>query len=253
MKKLIFVFLLLCTVSFGSSVGVVEKLGNYVPLDLKFLDENGKEVTLKSLMDGKVTLLTLNYFECPGICTPQLNELAKVLNKLDLKENYEYKVITVSFAEDEKPSLAKAKKKNMIASIGRKFDPDAWRFVIGENNSSKKLMDAVGFRVKKVKREDGGVGYVHEAAIIILSPDGKITRYLRGINQLPKDIELAVYEARFGKVSERIPKESPFCYTKTPEGDKIVAKVKEFWFFFMLIVLSALFIYLRRISNNKKN
>ena len=108
-KLLIFVFL---TLSLGANtLGVNEKLGNMIPLDLTFINEKGKSVTLKSLMDGKPTMISLNYFRCAGICTPQLNDMAKMLTRLDLAENLDYKVLTIGFAEDEGYELAAAKRK----------------------------------------------------------------------------------------------------------------------------------------------
>jgi len=226
-------------------LGVQEKLGTTVPLDLTFINEESKPVTLKELMDGKPTLLTLNYFKCAGICTPQLNELANMLSKVHLSENTDYKVVTVDFAEDEAVSLAKKKKENLLKSMRRGYVQDAWHLVIGENNSSGKLADAVGFKYRKVIDEQGKTtGYLHGATIIVLSPTGKITRYLKGVQQLPADVTLAIKEAAQGKISTTIPKDSPFCFTERPLADILVNKVTKSWMVFMLLVVIGLFIYL---------
>jgi protein SCO1/2 len=228
-------------------LGVQENLGTIVPLELSFTNEQSKSVTLKELMNGKPTLLTLNYFECAGICTPQLTEMAKMLGRLHLAENIDYKVITVDFAEDETVKLANAKKKTMLNSMGRAYVPDAWRFVIGENNSSGKLAEAVGFKYKKVTNKQGQVtGYLHGATIIVLSPTGKITRYLKGVEQLPADVVMSLQEALQEKVSKSIPKDSPFCFTERPSADILVNKITKSWMIFMLMVVIGLFIYLLR-------
>jgi protein SCO1/2 len=228
-------------------LGVQEKLGTTVPLDLTFTNEQSKSVTLKELMNGKPTLLTLNYFECAGICTPQLNELAKMLSRVHLSENTDYKVITVDFAENETVSLAKKKKENLLKSMRRGYVQDAWHLVIGENNSSGKLAEAVGFKYKKVTNAQGKVtGYLHGATIIVLSPSGKITRYLKGVQQLPADVTMALKEAAQGTVSKSIPKDSPFCFTERPAADMLVNKVTKSWMIFMLLVVVGLFIYLLR-------
>jgi len=242
-------FFLLLVVLFNflqaDDLGVNEKLGTHVPLELTFTNEQSKSVTLKELMDSKPTLLTLNYFKCAGICTPQLTEMARTLSRLHLAENIDYKVVTVDFAEDETIKLANAKKATMIKSMERAYVPDAWHFVIGENNSSGQLAQAVGFKYKKVFNKNGRtMGYLHGATIIVLSPTGKIVRYLKGVEQLPSDVEMAIREAAEEKVSTSIPKDSPFCFTEKPTGDLLVNKVTKGWMVFMLLVVIGLLIYL---------
>jgi len=223
MKKYLFLLLFTLPLFSDKGMGIEQKLGNMVPLDLTFINEQSKEVTLRELMDGKPTLLTLNYYRCAGICSPQLNELASSLSRVHLAENTDYKVITVGFAEDENISLAVAKKKNILKSMNRSYVQDAWHFVLGENNSSGKLAQSVGFGYKAVKMKSGETGYIHGASVILLSPEGKITGYLEGINQLPADITMAINEAAKGEVRKSIPRNnSPYCFTKTPEADKIM-------------------------------
>lgn len=204
-------------------IGVHEKLGKMVSLDLAFLNEQGESVTLRKMMDGKPTILTLNYFRCAGICTTQLNDLANVVSQLDLIENKDYKIVTVSFAEDEPYQLAATKKKNIMASITRVYANNAWNFVIGENNSSGILADAVGFGYeKKVFPKTGLTEYVHPGAAIILSPKGKVTRYLNGVDQLPFDMKMALIEAADGKVGPTIAKTLLFCFAYDAENKKYV-------------------------------
>jgi len=251
MKKYLLLIAFLFNFSHAEQLGVQEKLGTTIPLNLTFTNEQSKSVTLKELMNNKPTLLTLNYFKCAGICTPQLTEMAKMLSRLHLAENIDYKVVTVDFAEDETVKLAKMKKKTMINSMERPYVADAWHFVIGENNSSGKLAEAVGFKYKKVVNKEGKTtGYLHGATIIVLSPTGKIVRYLRGVQQLPTDIAMAVKEAAQEKVSTSIPKDSPFCFTKRPTADMLVNKVTKSWMVFMLLVVVGLFLYLLRKKKN---
>ena len=223
MTKFIVVLLLLITFLDAKSLGMHEKLGAMVPLDLTFLNEDGKNVTLRKLMNGKPTILTLNYYRCAGICTVQLNDLASVVSQLDLAENTDYKIVTVSFAEEEPYQLAAKKRKKIMASITRPFVEDAWHFVIGENNSSSKLADLVGYGFeKKVFKKTGLTEYVHPAATIILSPEGKITRYLDGIGELPFDVKMALIEAADGKVGPTIAKTLLFSFVYDAEKKKYV-------------------------------
>lgn len=251
MKKFIFLLLLALNLLRAEQLGVNEKLGTMVPLDLTFLDEKSERVTLKELMNGKPTILTLNYFRCAGICTPQLEDLAKMLGRLDLAENRDYKVLTVSFAEDETPELAAAKRKNHLASIRREFVPDAWHFVIGENNSSGVLADKVGFSYEKTVSPAGKVDYIHAAALIILSPEGKITRYLNGIEQLPFDVKMALVESSEGKVGPTIAKTLLYCFSYDPKGKKYVFMWEKVVGVIMLAIVFGFFLYLVKLGRKE--
>ncbi len=244
MKKLLIALSLIISISNAGTLGIQEKLGDTIPLDLKFLDEKGQSVTLKKLMGGKPTILTLNYFRCAGICTPQLNGLAKMLSRLDLAENRDYKVLTVSFAEDEPFELAAAKRKNMLNTITREYVNDAWRFVIGENNSSHVLSQKVGFVFEKTVTKQGKVDYIHGAALIIISPEGKITRYLNGVDQLPFDVKMALTEASTGTVGPTVAKMVEYCFSYDPKGRTYIFMWEKLVAVFMTLLMIGFFIYL---------
>jgi len=243
MKKILILVFLTLTIQ-ANQLGINEKLGNMIPLDLTFINEKGKSVTLKSLMDGKPTIISLNYFRCAGICTPQLNDMAKMLTRLDLAENLDYKVLTIGFAEDEGYELAAAKRKTMLHSIQRQFVQDAWHFVIGENNSSGILADLVGFTYSKTVSDLGVVDYVHPGALIMLSPEGKVTRYLNGIEQLPFDVKMALMEAGEGKVGPTIAKNLLFCFAYDPKGKNYVFKWEKITGILMTLIMLSFFVYL---------
>ena len=250
MKKLL--ILVLSTLSIhADTLGITEKLGNMVPLDLTFINEEGKSVTLKKLMDGKPTMISLNYFRCAGICTPQLNDMAKMLTRLDLAENIDYKVLTIGFAEDEGYELAAAKRKTMLHAIQRDFVQDAWHFVIGENNSSGILADLVGFSYSKTVSEAGVVDYVHAGVLIMLSPEGKVTRYLNGIEQLPFDVKMALMEAGEGKVGPTIAKNLLYCFAYDPKAKKYIFMWEKVAATVMLAIMLGFFIYLVKTSRRE--
>ena len=251
MKKILAILALLMTLSHAQYLGINEKLGDTVPLDLTFLNEQGESVTLKKLMDGKPTILTLNYFRCAGICTPQLNDLAKMLGRLDLAENRDYKVLTVSFAEDETPELAKSKRKNQLNSISRDYVADAWHFVIGENNSSHVLADKVGFTFEKTVSKLGKVDYIHAAALIIISPEGKITRYLNGIEQLPFDAKMALVESSNGTVGPTIAKTLLYCFAYDPEAKTYIFVWEKIAATVMLVIVFGFFIFLLKMGRKE--
>ena len=251
MKKYLLIVTLLVTFLNANTIGINEKLGAMVPMDLKFINEKGKTETLKELTQGKVTLLTMNYFKCSGLCTPQLNQLADMVGRLELAENTDYKVLTVDFDESETSDLAAAKRKTMLDSINRAYVRDAWHFVIGENNSSGILANTVGFSFKKQVSKTGKVDFMHAAALIVLSPEGKVTRYLYGINQLVADVQMAIEEAKKGKVEPAVTKEVPYCFSQQQKvekdfyfGEKIAAVI-------MLILVFSLFFYLVKIGRKE--
>lgn len=253
MKKLLMFLMLLVTVHAATQLGINEKLGTMVPLDLTFINEKGERVTLKKLMDGKPTMISLNYFRCAGICTPQLNDMAKMLGRLDLAENIDYKVLTIGFAEDEGYELAAAKRKTMLSTIQRDYVQDAWHFVIGENNSSAIIADKVGFTYEKSVSPAGVVDYIHPAALIMLSPEGKVTRYLNGIEQLPFDVKMALMEAGQGKIGPTIAKNLLYCFAYDPKAKTYIFKWEKIAGAVMTLIMLAFFIYLVRTSRREED
>lgn len=256
MKKLLLCLLLVVTVH-AEQLGINEKLGTMVPLDLTFINEKGEQVTLKKLMDGKPTMISLNYYRCSGICGPQLADMAKMLTKLDLAENTDYKVLTISFAEDETPELAAQKRKAYLQSIQREFVQDAWHFVLSDNNSSGILAEKVGFTYKKEVSAAGTVDYVHPSSLIMLSPEGKVTRYLNGIEQLPFDVKMALMEAGEGKIGPTIAKKLLFCFAYDPKGKTYIFKWEKIAGVVMTLLMLSFLVYLimtsRREDDNHQN
>jgi protein SCO1 len=200
----------------AEEVGIDEKLGATIPLDLVLNGEDGKPATLRQLID-KPTILTLNYFRCAGICTPQLNGVAEVLNRTEAVPGKDFQVLTVSFDERDEPEVAAQKRTNYLGEITRPFPPTAWRFLTGPGSTTKALADAVGFKFKRVNDD-----FVHAAAIIFISPKGQITRYMYGTTYLPADLQMAAQEAARGQAQPTINKFLKFCFSFDPDGRKYV-------------------------------
>ena len=197
-------------------VGVDEKLGRSVPVELLLNDEDGKPVALKSLL-GKPTILTLVYYECPGICTPLLNNLTDTLDRLDLTPGQDYKVVTISFDPRDTATVAAKKRANYIKQFHKPFPPEAWRFLTGDQAAIDQITDAVGFRYKKV-----GDDFNHPGVVMVLSPDGRMMRYLQGVQFLPFDIKMAVIEASKGKPMPTVNRVLAFCFSYDPDGRRYV-------------------------------
>jgi protein SCO1 len=193
-------------------IGIEEKLGQTMPLDQELYDETGHLVTLKSLVN-KPTIFTFVYFRCPGICTPLLNELTKVIDKTDLELGKDYQVITISFDHRETPDIAAGKKDNYLNLLKKQVDTTGWRFLTADSMTIQRVTSGAGFYFTQ-----SGNDFVHAGALIVVSPEGKITRYINGIQYLPFDVKMAVYEASTGKVGPTIAKILTFCYSYNPEG-----------------------------------
>ena len=195
-----------------AKVGIDEKLGQTIPLNLAFVDEEGKPLPLRALVT-KPTLLLLVYYECPSICNPLMNSLVQTLNRTDLDPGREYQVITVSFDETETYTLAAKKKESYLKSFQRPFPKEAWRFLTGNKAAIDTLTDAVGFRFQRTGNE-----FNHAGGITVLAPDGKIIRYLHGITFMPFDIKMSLIEASKGKTMPPLNRVLAFCYSYDPEG-----------------------------------
>ncbi|MBM4346520.1 MAG: SCO family protein, partial [Deltaproteobacteria bacterium] len=197
-------------------IGIDEKLGQVIPLDLTFRDETDHPVPLKKLI-GHPTILALVYYSCPDVCSFLLHNLAGTLTQLLAEPGKEYGVVAVSFDETEKPELAREKKKLYLSMIEKPFPEDAWSFLTGDQENIQKLADSVGFRFKRE-----GKAFQHPVALIVLSPNGKITRYLYGMEFLPFDLKMAILEASEGRVGPTISKVLRFCFSYDPKGRKYV-------------------------------
>ena len=200
-------------------VGIDEQLGKFIPLDTVLRDEDGHDVTLRSLID-RPTVLTLNYFRCAGICSPQLNGVAETVNRTLAKIGEQYRIITVSFDERDTPEIAAKKRTNYLQEIRRPVSPNDWRFLTSDAATSKKIADAVGFKFKRV-----GDDFLHPGALMFLSPKGQVTRYMYGITYVPADWQMAAEEAARGEVQPTINKWLKFCFTYDPSGRRVALNV----------------------------
>lgn len=189
-------------------VGIDQKMGAQVPLDLPFDDEAGQKVTLRKYM-GKPVILALVYYQCPSLCNLVLNGLTRSVKNVPMTAGKDYEVVAVSFDPRETPSIAAAKK----ASYGTK----SWHFLTGEQSSSKSLAESVGFHFAfdPVTNQ-----YAHGSAIILLTPDGRITRYFYGIEYPARDLRLGLVEASGGQIGSAVDQVMLYCYHYDPSKGK---------------------------------
>ena len=201
------------------AIGVDEKLGAAVPRDLVFRNQDGAAVRLGDVLAGGPAILTLNYYTCPMLCPLTLRNLLSAATAVrGISLDRDYRIVTVSIDPGERPGTAHARAGEMHALMTGVRDPASrWPFLIGNEKAVEALTGAVGFRYRKV-----GAEFAHPDVSIVLTPDGRVSRYLYGIAQDPKDLKLALIEAAGGRIgeSEVLNRALLYCFHYDPVGKK---------------------------------
>jgi protein SCO1 len=194
-----------------------QNLGVQVPLDLPFRDETGRGVVLSQYFTGRPVILALVYYECPMLCVQALNGLVRSLKVLSLEPGRDYAIVTVSFNPAETPAQAAAKKDEYIARLNRPGGADAWHFLTGNDASIRMLTEAVGFHYvyDSVTKQ-----FAHPTGMIVLTPEGKTSKYVFGIDYGPRDLRLALVEASDHKVGTPVDRLLLYCYHYDPATGK---------------------------------
>lgn len=200
-------------------VGFDEKQGQYADLDVKLINESGDTVLLRDVIN-KPTYLNLVYYRCPGTCSPLMWGISKFIDAVDLEPGKDYNIITVSFDYTEGIDLGTKKKANYVSTMKKKEAAKHWQFFVGDSANIEKLTRSVGFHYKFINNE-----FVHPTGLIALADDGKITRYLRGIEFLPFEIKITMVEAADGKIGPSINRLLAVCYSYDEGGNNFVFNV----------------------------
>jgi protein SCO1/2 len=212
----IFLLLLVCCVAFAGStqnrVGVDEHLGTRILLDITFRDESGAPVLLSELVKGPTIILPV-YYRCSNVCFTLQGQFANALQKLERRPLVDYRVISVSFDEEETPEMAARARHAYLSAMKKPFPEDGWRFLTGDSASIRRLTDALGFGFQRQRHE-----FAHPVATIVVAGDGTIVRYLYGASILPKDLALALVEAKSGITGGSIRKLMDYCFSYDPAG-----------------------------------
>ncbi len=201
-------------------IGVDEKPGARVPLDLPFSDQHGKKVTLGRYFAGNPVILTLNFFSCPMLCPLTFRNLVKNINKIQgLSLGKDFTIVTVSFDPAETAARTREKAAETHAMLGKISAPkQTWPFLFGAQPQIEKLTSAVGYRYLSLGKNN----FAHPAVLVILTPDGRVARYLYGLEQEPRDLKLALIEASDGKIggSTVLNRVLLYCFHYDPVGKK---------------------------------
>ncbi len=228
------------------SVGLDEKLGETIPLDISFLDETGKPVTLAQLVD-RPTLVQLVFYHCPQTCNMMMANLAHALPSVTFKPGTDYRVVTISFDHEDTPLIASESKKNYMNLLPPAFPVDQWRFLTGSLEAIRQITVATGFRFKRVEQHN----FVHPNVLIVLGENGKIIRYLYGVEYLPFDVSMAITEATRGTPAISIKKILTYCFDYDPKGKKYVFKTFRVTGIALILILGAFYLFVLRKGNRK--
>lgn len=200
-----------------SSVGFDQNLDAQLPLGLPFRDEAGHEVRLGDFFGNKPVILNLVYYECPMLCTLELNELVQSLRPVSFDLGKEFAIVTVSIDPGETPALAALKKSRYLERYGRPGAEEGWHFLTGDEASIRRLAQVVGFRYAYDPKSDQ---YAHPAGLIIATPQGRLSRYLYGINYPARDLRLGLMEASAGKIGSPVDRLLLLCFHYDPKTGK---------------------------------
>jgi protein SCO1/2 len=204
------------------NVGIEQHLDAQVPADLTFRDETGKTVKLGDYFGRKPLILNLVYYNCTMLCGEALAGLASAMRLVKFDVGNEFDVITVSFDPRETPEMAAAKKTDYVGRYGRANAAAGWHFLTGQPDSINALTRTVGFQYQYDPKSNQ---YAHATAIMVLTPQGRISRYFYGVDFPPKDLRMGLVEASHGKIGNAVDAVLLYCYHYNPETGKYGAMV----------------------------
>ena len=236
------------------NIRVDENLNRQISLELEFTDEQGERVKLsKYFNQGKPVILTMAYYKCPMLCTLVLNGLKDGLNKLTWTAGEKYQLLTISIDPSEGPDLAKGKSAAYVESLQRHVGDDAWAFLTGDEASIAKLADEVGFRYEYDEKIEE---YAHPAVAMILTDDGKVSRYLYGISHPANNLRFAMLEADgqsdSSKIATTFEKVLLYCYRYDPDARGYVLFAKNVMQLGGLLVVIGLILFITILSTRDR-
>jgi protein SCO1 len=202
-----------------NSISINEKPGSMIPMDLQFINDTGTNVLLRDVVNGP-TVLTILYYRCPNVCSIVISSLALVLRNSSFPHGKELNIVTLSINENETSADAMRTKKVAFEIIQKYYPENKWNFLTGSKDSIKKITDIVGFRFVK-----NGNEYDHPIGLIILSPEGKVVRYIMGTDYLPIDITMSLMEASSGTIRPTISRVLRFCLSYDPKSHTYVFNI----------------------------
>jgi protein SCO1/2 len=212
-----------------NKVGIAQRLNEQLPLALTFTDDQGKQVQLASYFGKRPAILALVYYQCPMLCSEELNGLTGALQMVNFVPGKDYSVIVVSIDPTEGTDLAAAKKRSYLKRYGHPETASGWHFMTGTQENIDALTKAVGFGYVKIPGPDGKLTqFAHASSIQIVTPEGKLAQYYMGVEYSPKDLRLGLVEASANRIGSPVDNILTYCYHYDPTVNKhtlIIARV----------------------------
>jgi protein SCO1 len=194
-------------------IGFDQNIDQHVPLDTAFRDEAGRTVRLGDYFGKRPVVMVFAYYDCPMLCTQVINGLSSALGVMSLNPGDDFEIVTVSFNPHDTPAAAAAKKTFYLERYTRKGAASGWHFLTGDQPEIDRLTKAAGFRYAW---DADTKQYAHPSGVIVLTPDGRLARYLFGIEYGPRDLRLGIVEASAGKVGTPVDSLLLYCYHYNP-------------------------------------
>ena len=228
-------------------VSIDQKLNQQVPMNLTFRDEHGRPVSLGQFFTpGKPVILSLVYFSCPMLCTEELNGLDRSLKLIPMSIGKDFQVVTVSIDPTDEPIMAETKQELYTGMYGRPGSAPGWHFLTGENSQIKALADSVGYHYAY---DPDSKQFAHAALIMVLTGEGKISRYFYGVTYPSRDLRLGLEQASDGKIGSPVDQVLLFCYHYDPQTGKyglVISRVIQLGGGVTLLALGLLVFFLAR-------
>ena len=229
-------------------IGIDQRLDYQIPLDLLFKDEAGREIPLSTFFKrGKPVILAPVYYRCPMLCTQILSGLAGSLKAVSLNPGKDFEIVAVSFDPKDTPETAQDKKQMYLKRYGRANSANGWHLLTGDQANITALMDSVGYHYKYDPATDQ---FAHASGIMVITPEGRLSRYFYGVEYAPTDVRLGLVEASRNKIGNAVDQILLFCYHYDPQTGKYGAVVMNMIRFagasFTLVCGVFLFIFMRR-------
>jgi len=241
-----------------SGVGIAQNLNQQIPLSLTFTDDSGKQVQLASYFGKKPAILALVYYQCPMLCSEELNGLTGALKMVDEVPGRDFNVIVVSIDPSEGTDLAASKKVNYLKRYGHPETASGWHFMTGTQGNIDALTKAVGYGYVKIPGPDGRLTqFAHASSIQIVTPEGKLAQYYMGVEYSPKDLRLGLAEASSNRIGSPVDNILTYCYHYDPALNKhslIVARVVQLGGLVTVVTLGGfMLVMFRRDARHENN
>jgi protein SCO1 len=199
--------------AFLKKVDFKQRLNNQVPVDLTFTNDRGAEVTLADSMNGRPTIFVLAYYRCPMLCNQVLNGVARCVQGVDFEPGKDIEIVVVSFDPSDTVELAATKKEAVVHAFDHDAEGDGWHFLVGSDKNVATAADSVGF---VYQYDEASQQYAHASGIVVLTPEGRVSKYFYGIDYPTSDVRLGLVEASEGKIGSAVDALLLYCFHYDP-------------------------------------